>query len=118
MVSSCLEVFINKWMTAAEEGRPVRVFKDVSKLSLDIIMRCAFSSKSNCQLSEDHPYINTVSELVLQVNKRYHSMLYASDFISTQLKEKSLQEPVKLFMTTQSLLEGTWNRSIWDEGRE
>ena len=81
VVNSCLEVFVDKWTAAAKDGVSVCTFKDVSKLSLDIIMRCAFSTKSNCQLSEDQHYINTVNELVCLVNERFYSFLYTSDFI-------------------------------------
>ena len=81
VVNSCLEVFMKKWTSAAKAGTSVCVFKDVSKLSLDIIMQCAFSSKSNCQLSDNHPYLKTVSELVFEVGARFHNILHRSDLL-------------------------------------
>ena len=87
VVNSCLEVFMKKWTSAAEASLSVCVFKDVSKLSLDIIMQCAFSSKSNCQLSENHPYLKAVSELIFLVNLRFHNILHRSDFIYYRSKD-------------------------------
>ena len=81
VVNSCLEIFIKKWTAAANDGEPVYVFKDVGKLSLDIIMRCAFSTESNCQHSKEHPYINTVSNILHLADNRFFNILYRSDLI-------------------------------------
>ena len=81
VVNSCLEVFLRKWVESAEDGTSVKTFKDVSKLSLDIIMRCAFSTKSDCQVTEEHPYINSVNELICLIRKRLFSLPHRNDFI-------------------------------------
>ena len=61
--NSCLQILIKKWRNSATSLESVFAFKDIGKLTLDIIMRCAFSSESNCQLSDSHQYINSVSAL-------------------------------------------------------
>ncbi len=81
VMNNCLEIFMQKWTTSAKENLPVCVFNDVSKLSLDIIMRCAFSSQSSCQVSDSHPYINAVGQLVELVVSRFLNILYRSEFI-------------------------------------
>lgn len=81
VVNGCLQVLQSKWTTAAKEGTSVCVFKDVSQLSLDIIMHCAFSSESNCQLSEDHAYVNAVPELTVLISNRIHNLLHRSQFL-------------------------------------
>ncbi len=50
-------ILSSKWQKHAKNGEPVRVFQDISSMSLDTILQCAFSFKSNCQLDgERHPY--------------------------------------------------------------
>ena len=83
VVNSCLEILLNKWTDSAKDGVPVCVFRDISKLSLDIIMRCAFSCQSNCQLSDQHPYINSVNKLLPLVSQRFLNPLYRINFIYT-----------------------------------
>ncbi len=56
-------------------------FQDVSKLSLDIIMRCVFSSKSDCQLSEENEYINGIEKISNLLSERFLNLFYRSDFI-------------------------------------
>ena len=37
--------------------------------------------QSNCQLSDNHPYLKTVSDLVLAVGARFHNILHRSDLL-------------------------------------
>ncbi len=56
--NSCVSVLSGKWQEHAMSGKPVRVFQDISSMSLDIILQCAFSFNSRCQLLEErHPYV-------------------------------------------------------------
>ena len=41
--------FQSKWEAIAKEGQDVQVYSAISELSLDIILRCAFSYQSGCQ---------------------------------------------------------------------
>ncbi|XP_060068942.1 cytochrome P450 4A25-like [Ylistrum balloti] len=48
----------------AEKGESFETFNVVSACTLDIILRCAFSYRTNCQnLGESHPYVTAVKEL-------------------------------------------------------
>ena len=80
--NSCLEILLKKWRTLASDGNTVLAFKDTGKLSLDIIMRCAFSSESNCQLSDtQHQYISSVSDLKELWCDRVVNFLHENDLI-------------------------------------
>lgn len=39
----------DKWKTYANTNETFELFKDVSLMALDTIMKCAFSQNSNCQ---------------------------------------------------------------------
>ena len=80
--NSCLAILLNKWKDSVQRGQPVLVFNDIGQLSLDIVLQCAFSSKSNCQLSGKRPpYIKAVYDLVDLVNERFFTPLYSVDWI-------------------------------------
>ena len=72
--NSCLEALLDKWITAAHNDQAVGVFDNVSLLSLDIILQCAFSYKSDCQSAVNkHPYIKAVYELSRLTSQRFLS---------------------------------------------
>ena len=45
-------LFQSKWEKKAARGEPVPLYQDISQLTLDVVMRCAFSYYSNCQAEE------------------------------------------------------------------
>ncbi|XP_071505747.1 ultra-long-chain fatty acid omega-hydroxylase-like [Diadema antillarum] len=47
-----MDVLIDKLHVAADEGEPVKTHETMSMLSLDVILRCAFSHQSHCQEKE------------------------------------------------------------------
>ncbi|XP_042317329.1 cytochrome P450 4B1-like [Sceloporus undulatus] len=59
----------------------VEIFEHVSLMTLDTIMKCAFSYKSNCQTERDNAYINAVYDLSYLFNQRLKSPLLHNDFI-------------------------------------
>lgn len=63
VINSCLEVLLKKWTVSAADGLPVYTFKDFSKFTLDVLMRCAFSRTTNCQLADGNRYIQAVGDL-------------------------------------------------------
>ena len=80
--NACLEVFLKKWSESARLNVPVEVFNDVSLLSLDIILQCAFSYCSDCQNSRrKHPYVGAIYELSELAIKRYLNPLLHLDSI-------------------------------------
>ncbi|XP_062995342.1 cytochrome P450 4B1-like [Elgaria multicarinata webbii] len=59
----------------------VEMFKYVSLMTLDTIMKCAFSYHSNCQTNRNNSYINTVFDLSLMFNHRLKTPWYHNDLI-------------------------------------
>uniref|UniRef100_A0ACB8F3N5 Uncharacterized protein n=1 Tax=Sphaerodactylus townsendi TaxID=933632 RepID=A0ACB8F3N5_9SAUR len=73
---------MSKWEKLVQENKAtsVEMFEHVSLLTLDSIMKCAFSCQSNCQTDRDNPYIKTVIELGFLVFERLRTPLYHNDF--------------------------------------
>ena len=64
VVNNCLQVLAKKWIRASREDQCILVFRDIRKLSMDVIMRCAFNTETNCQLgNNDHPYCAAMLEI-------------------------------------------------------
>ena len=65
IINSCLQVLVKKWSSASKEGQCLLVLRDITKLSMDVIMRCAFNTETNCQLANTHhPYCSAVLEIL------------------------------------------------------
>ena len=80
--NSCLRALLSKWSAAADRKEPVKLFDTISLLSLDIILQCAFSYKSDCQnVRTRHPYIKAVYELIELLAERFFTPLYVIDWI-------------------------------------
>ena len=78
----CLEIMLDQWRKSAEKKEPVKVFDSISYLTLDILLQCAFSNKSDCQTTRDSAsYVKAIYRLVLLVTQRSLSILYQYDFI-------------------------------------
>ncbi len=79
---SSVEVLIGKWSAAARKNEPVLLFDSLSLMSLDIILQCAFSYKSDCQnVKTRHPYVKSVYELIELTTDRFFVPFYAIDWI-------------------------------------
>ena len=82
IVNSCLEVFVKKWIRASKEGQGVLVFGDITRLSMDVIMRCAFNTETNCQLGNNmHPYCTVMLEIFYLLAERLHMPLHWNFFV-------------------------------------
>ena len=57
----------SKWEEKAARGEPVLVYEHISKLTLDIILRCAFSYKSQCQM-DGLVHMITLSTVIYVIN--------------------------------------------------
>ena len=80
--NSCLETFVQKCKTFADKGEPVKVFDNFSRLTLDILLQCAFSYKSGCQDTDvQHPYICSVYELIHLLSHRIENPFYHIDWL-------------------------------------
>ncbi len=80
--NSCVKTLLKKWTVSASKNEPVKLFDTMSLLSLDIILRCAFSYTSDCQnVERRHPYIRDIYELIELVSERFFNPLYYNDWI-------------------------------------
>ncbi|XP_044156717.1 cytochrome P450 4B1-like [Bufo gargarizans] len=81
LMSDCVTVMLDKWERLIPDQNPVELFHHVSLMTLDTIMKCAFSYQSNCQLNSESIYIKAVYELSHLVNYRLFYPLYHNDLI-------------------------------------
>uniref|UniRef100_A0A8C1SLH1 Cytochrome P450, family 4, subfamily T, polypeptide 8 n=1 Tax=Cyprinus carpio TaxID=7962 RepID=A0A8C1SLH1_CYPCA len=82
LVSDSTKVMLDKWEVYAKSEESFELFKHVSLMTLDSIMKCAFSCNSNCQTdSGTNPYIQAVYDLCHLVNVRFRVFPYHSKAI-------------------------------------
>uniref|UniRef100_A0A6J0UR62 Cytochrome P450 4A6-like n=1 Tax=Pogona vitticeps TaxID=103695 RepID=A0A6J0UR62_9SAUR len=74
---------LDKWerLIDKDETKSLEMFEHVSLMTLDTIMKCAFSSQSNQTPRELDDYIKTVYNLSYLVTRRTQSVLYWNDLI-------------------------------------
>ena len=77
--NECTDILINKWTGYVTSGEPVLVYKTISQLTLDILLRCSFSYNSHCQEQGDSvPYIKAVKSLSYIGIVRYSSVFLSA----------------------------------------
>ncbi|XP_007249665.3 cytochrome P450 4B1 [Astyanax mexicanus] len=82
IMSDSAKIMLDKWETYAKTQESFELFQHVSLMTLDSIMKCAFSCESNCQTeSGTNKYIKAVYDLCDLVNLRFRVFLYHIDFI-------------------------------------
>ncbi|XP_042627896.1 cytochrome P450 4B1 [Cyprinus carpio] len=82
LVSDSTKVMLDKWEVYAKSEESFELFKHVSLMTLDSIMKCVFSCNSNCQTdSGTNPYIQAVYDLCHLVNVRFRVFPYHSKAI-------------------------------------
>lgn len=78
----CTDIFLEKLEKFAEKGEYFEVFSHIGLLTLDIILRCAFSYENDCQVKgNSHPYVQAVSSLGTIATHRFLSPWLYPDFI-------------------------------------
>ncbi|XP_038066419.1 cytochrome P450 4F2-like [Patiria miniata] len=76
------DILLNKMSGCAASGESFVVTKNVSLCTLDILLKCAFSYESGCQISGDsHPYVTAVNAIALASRDRVFNPLLHPDFI-------------------------------------
>ncbi|XP_034029938.1 cytochrome P450 4B1-like [Thalassophryne amazonica] len=76
------ETMLNKWENYAKSQKSFELFEHVSLMTLDSILKCAFSCNSNCQTEGGtNAYITAVYDLTYLVNLRFRIFPYHSDII-------------------------------------
>ncbi|KAJ3598539.1 hypothetical protein NHX12_002048 [Muraenolepis orangiensis] len=81
LTADCSKVMLDKWEGYSQTNELFEVSGDVSLMSLDNIMKCAFSNDSNCQNNGTNVYIKAVYELSHLINTRLRIFPYHSDII-------------------------------------
>ncbi|XP_062847468.1 cytochrome P450 4A6 [Trichomycterus rosablanca] len=82
LMAESAKVMLDKWTVHADTEQSFELFQHVSLLTLDSIMKCAFSYNSNCQTdSGSNTYIKAVFDLCYLVNLRFRVFPYHSDTI-------------------------------------
>uniref|UniRef100_A0AAZ1XE84 Cytochrome P450, family 4, subfamily T, polypeptide 8 n=1 Tax=Oreochromis aureus TaxID=47969 RepID=A0AAZ1XE84_OREAU len=82
LMSESAQTMLDKWESYASTNEPFELFKHVSLMTLDSIMKCAFSCYSNCQTEGGtNAYIKAVYELSFLIDLRLRMFPYHSDLI-------------------------------------
>uniref|UniRef100_A0A673X197 aromatase n=1 Tax=Salmo trutta TaxID=8032 RepID=A0A673X197_SALTR len=86
MMADSAKTMLDKWETHSKSDESFELFEHVSLMTLDSIMKCAFSSNTNCQTvgggeSGTNSYIKAVYELSDLVNVRFRTFPYHSEWI-------------------------------------
>ncbi|NWT85509.1 CP4B1 protein, partial [Lanius ludovicianus] len=100
LMSDSVKVMLDKWDKRIMERKSVELFQDVSLMTLDSIMKCAFSFNSNCQTqSNSHYYIRAVSDLSCLLNDRILTFSFKDVFYNLTRKGHEFQDACKLAHT-------------------
>uniref|UniRef100_K7FZF9 Cytochrome P450 family 4 subfamily B member 1 n=1 Tax=Pelodiscus sinensis TaxID=13735 RepID=K7FZF9_PELSI len=82
LMAESTKVMLDKWEQLITVDKSVELFKHVSLMTLDSIMKCAFSCHSNCQTDSDSDdYIKAVYNLTYLVFHRARFFPYHNDLI-------------------------------------
>ncbi|XP_062254782.1 cytochrome P450 4B1-like [Platichthys flesus] len=82
LMSDSTKIMLDKWECYGDTNKSFELFEHVSLMTLDSILKCAFSHNSNCQTeSGTNAYIKAVYELSYLVNLRFRTFPYHNDLI-------------------------------------
>uniref|UniRef100_A0A8C8AX84 CP4B1 protein n=1 Tax=Otus sunia TaxID=257818 RepID=A0A8C8AX84_9STRI len=99
LMSDSVKVMLDKWEKKNTE-KSVELFQDVSLMTLDSIMKCAFSYNTNCQTqSNSDYYIRAVYDLSYLVSNRVQTFSFKDIFYDLTRKGHEFQNACKLAHT-------------------
>uniref|UniRef100_A0A8D0GUL2 Cytochrome P450 family 4 subfamily B member 1 n=1 Tax=Sphenodon punctatus TaxID=8508 RepID=A0A8D0GUL2_SPHPU len=82
LMADCTKVMLDKWEKLIAAGKSVELFEHVSLMTLDSIMKCAFSYRSDCQTERSvNSYIQAVYDLCYLIHQRLRCFPYHNDVI-------------------------------------
>ncbi|EMP34122.1 Cytochrome P450 4B1 [Chelonia mydas] len=82
LMAESTKVMLDKWERLITMDKSVELFEHVSLMTLDSIMKCAFSCHSNCQTDSDSDYyVKAVYDLTYLVFHRIRFLPFHNDFI-------------------------------------
>ncbi|NXT92156.1 CP4B1 protein, partial [Anhinga rufa] len=100
LMSDSVKVMLDKWEKKNTERKSVELFQDVSLMTLDSIMKCAFSCNTNCQTqSNSDYYIRAVYDLSYLVSNRVQNFSYKDVFYDLTRKGHDFRAACKLAHT-------------------
>ncbi|NXT84504.1 CP4B1 protein, partial [Zapornia atra] len=100
LMSDSVKVMLDKWEKKHTERKSVELFQDVSLMTLDSIMKCAFSYNANCQVqSNSDYYIRAVYDLSYLMSNRVQNFSYRDVFYDLTSKGREFQNACKLAHT-------------------
>ncbi|XP_039973213.1 cytochrome P450 4B1 [Xiphias gladius] len=82
LMSDSAKTMLDKWGSYANINKSFELFEHVSLMTLDSILKCAFSYNSNCQTEGGtNAYIRAVYELSDLINLRFRVFPYHNDLL-------------------------------------
>ncbi|NXC58798.1 CP4B1 protein, partial [Aleadryas rufinucha] len=100
LMSDSVKVMLDKWDKRITERKSVELFQDVSLMTLDSIMKCAFSFNSDCQTqSNSHYYVRAVYDLTCLLSNRIQTFSFKDVFYDLTRKGREFQDACKLAHT-------------------
>uniref|UniRef100_A0A672U046 CP4B1 protein n=1 Tax=Strigops habroptila TaxID=2489341 RepID=A0A672U046_STRHB len=97
LMSDSVKVMLDKWEKKIAERKSVELFQDVSLMTLDSIMKCAFSYNANCQTeSNSDSYIRAVYDLSYLLSNRMQNFSYKDVFYNLTSQGRKFQDACKL----------------------
>ncbi|XP_063810969.1 cytochrome P450 4B1-like [Pseudophryne corroboree] len=81
LISGSTNIMLDKWESLENQKESVELFQYISLMTLDSIMKCAFSYQSNCQTDNDNSYISAVYDLASLTQQRIRTFPYHSALI-------------------------------------
>ncbi|XP_060087764.1 cytochrome P450 4A4-like [Heteronotia binoei] len=84
LMADSAKVMLDKWedLIAKDAMKSLEVFEHVSLMTLDSIMKCAFSYQSNCQTRRQLDYyVKAVYDLTYLLSQRTRTLLHWNDLI-------------------------------------
>uniref|UniRef100_Q4QQR3 Cytochrome P450, family 4, subfamily b, polypeptide 1 n=1 Tax=Xenopus tropicalis TaxID=8364 RepID=Q4QQR3_XENTR len=81
LISDSTKIMLDELDVYSNKDESVELFQHVSLMTLDSIMKCAFSYHSNCQTDKDNDYIQAVYDLSWLTQQRIRTFPYHSNLI-------------------------------------
>ncbi|XP_034977169.1 cytochrome P450 4B1 [Zootoca vivipara] len=75
------KVMLDKWERLISEDKSLDIFQHVGSMTLDSMLKCIFSYRSNCQLDSKNTYVQAISDLSCLMQERIQTFLYHNDLI-------------------------------------
>ncbi|XP_055978376.1 cytochrome P450 4A11-like [Sorex fumeus] len=82
LTADSVRVMLDKWAELSRNGTPVDIFKHISLMTLDTILKCAFSHPSSMQTDrKSQSYIRAIEDLKNLFFSRVRNLFHQNNFI-------------------------------------